>query len=286
MRLHVALLALILGASTACAAEEVAAPSSAGDDAEITKRTKAPSKRRSLDGYVCPAGASGVKVAFFDADSTLRVSKANAVTATSATDVDILPFAAAKIRALRKDGFLVAIISNQGGVSAGKTTYEVAEGGLALTASQLTSVGARVDYFDFAEADDEHRKPEVGMERELDEALRAKCKVGVDIAHSQMIGDSGYKKDVDGPHPDGRPADDFSNADRLFAENLKIPFQEPTDAFGWRAFGVYNVLGERELVPFLATLDRAAEEAASSGDKDRAKALRAEVAENRKLNGL
>ena len=81
-----------------------------------------------------------------------------------------------------------------------------------------------------------------------------------------MVGDSGYKKDVDENHPDGRPADDFSNADRLFAENLEIPFTEPEEAFGWETFKVHNVLGEAELVAFLKKMDETRASLVKKGD--------------------
>lgn len=245
----------------------------------------APEKRQTLDLYACPSGADGIGVAFFDADSTLRVSKVGSVTATSATDVDVLPFAATTIAKLRKKHKLIAIVSNQGGVGKGKTKYETAEGALALTAKRLGQLGGSVDWFDFAENEDEFRKPETGMASRLDEALRVKCGVGIDMAASQMIGDSGYKKGADGPHPDGRPADDFSNADRLFAENLSIPFQEPTDAFGWKPLGVYNLLGENELIAFLDAMEAEADAVASSS-ASRAKTLRTEAQRIREINGL
>jgi histidinol phosphatase-like enzyme len=177
-------------------------------------------------------------------------------------------------------------VSNQGGVSSGRTTLEIAEGALATTARRLFELGAKVDYFDFAEAEDEFRKPGIGMATKLEEVLRQKCGKSFDRAASQMIGDSGYKKEVDGPHPDGRPADDFSNADRLFAENVGVKFAEPTDAFGWRRFGVFNVLGETELVPFLAKIEAEAQRLRQSGDAEGARALDEEVTANRRVNGL
>jgi len=59
----------------------------------------------------------------------------------------------------------------------------------------------------------------------------------LDWKNSFMVGDSAYKKGVD-QRPDGKPGTHFSNADRLFAENLKIPFHEATDFFDWRKNGI------------------------------------------------
>lgn len=258
----------------------------AGDESEVVS-APAPQARRSLEGFTCPVSESGkAKVLFLDADSTVRVSKVDGVTATRVDDVDILPFAATTIRAYRRKGYVVAIISNQGGVASGKTKYEVAEGALRFTASQLGKLGARVDYWDFAEADDENRKPETGMGDKLEAALGEACKLTIDRDASLMIGDSGYKQGKDGPHPDGRPADDFSNSDRLFAENFGVPFLEPTDAFGWRDFEVFNVLGEKQLVAFYDRIEASAAALRAKGSETAARRLEAEVRRNRALNGI
>ncbi len=293
-----------------CCAAACSSPSaseSGSDDFVDEGEGKAPRVRRDLSDYQCPvvepaggggntAGGEGgagfgqpggVRAAFFDADSTLRVSKIGLVTAGSVDDVNVLPFAAKKIRALNQKGYLVAIVSNQKGVSTGKTTYEVAEGALIQVAKLISRLGARVDYLDFAEGDDEYRKPDIGMARKLDEVLREKCGVGIDIGRSQMVGDSGYKKGEDGPHPDGRPADDFSNADRLFAENLGVPFHEPCDYFGWRKYGeTYNIENQDQLEALLGAMSDAAADLRANGSPNKAKALEREVRDNRKVNGL
>lgn len=267
---------------TAGCAEDIDDDAADESEANATASLKA---RRELS-FTCPKGKALIKVAFFDADSTLRVSKQNGVTANAVDDVDVLPFAADFVKARSKEGFLVAIVSNQGGVSAGKTTFEVAEGALLTTAKKLGKLGGRVNYIDFAEAEDENRKPDRGMADRLDAMLKQKCGRGLDFKLSTMTGDSAYKKDVDGPSPDGRPADDFSNSDRLFAEKIGVAFAEPTDAFGWRAFGVFNVTGEKELVPFLDEITARAAELRKAGDTAAADALDAEVAANRKVNAL
>lgn len=256
------------------------------DAGETEGNVAAALKARRQLSFSCPQGKAGIKVAFFDADSTLRVSKQNGVTANAVDDVDVLPFAATTIKGLNKQGYLVAIVSNQGGVSVGKTTFEVAEGALLTTAKKLGQLGACVNYIDFAEAEDENRKPETGMADRLDETLKQRCGRGIDFAQSSMTGDSAYKKDSDGPSPDGRAADDFSNSDRLFAENAGLGFIEPKDAFGWRQFNVYNVTGERELLPFLDAISKTAAAYRTNGNAEQADALDAEVAANRKVNGL
>ncbi len=86
-----------------------------------------------------------------------------------------------------------------------------------------------------------------------------------------MVGDSAYKKGSDGPSPDGRPADDFSNSDRGFAEKLNIAFYEPTDYFDWRAYNVFNIAKPEELKQFITVLSTKAP---------------TEAANMKKINGL
>lgn len=179
-----------------------------------------------------------VKIAFFDADSTLRVALSGNVTATTADDVMLLPWVEKKIAELNKAGFLVAIASNQGGIANGFVTQEIADGALYTTIRLIRErdANAIVHYFDYAEANDSYRKPEKGMGLRLESILREKG-LTIDWAQSFMVGDSAYKTDVD-HHPDGRPGTHFSNADRLFAKNLGISFFEPNDFFGWRQYDI------------------------------------------------
>jgi DNA 3'-phosphatase len=307
MRLSLALFALVLlvsaGCETGVSQSEDAATSCEGayfDDGgrcrgangKFAKKTCCltpfAERRRDLAAYTCPEeAADGIPVAFVDADSTLRVSRSGSPTANEADDVYLLPFAAARIRELNDEGVLVAIVSNQGGVSKGYTPFEVAEGALVYVASQLNELGARVDYLDFADGYDEFRKPETGMAAKLDELLAEKCGANIDYARSSMTGDAGYKEGSDDVHPDGRPGDDFSNSDRLFAENLGIPFAEPTDAFGWRAWGTYNIHHASELVALLEAIEAEIAELEQSGDDpERLEMLANEVEKNRLVNGL
>lgn len=230
------------------------------------------SKRRRLVSVPCPADDAPMKVAFFDADSTLRVSKSGAVTANGPTDVNVLPLAARELRRLHDEGYVIAIVSNQGGIAAGHQTFESAEKALAFTVRQLRRLGGPVNWFDFAEKNDRFRKPNIGMAELLESRIQSRCGVGIDRTNSLMVGDSGYKRGVDGPHPDGRPADDFSNADRGFAENFGIPFHEPTDYFGWRAYDVFNIASQAELSSLVDAIE-------VGGDVE-------EAEQNRLVNGL
>ena len=93
-----------------------------------------------------------VRVAFFDADSTLRVSLSGSVSANSAKDVMLLPNVEVQIADLISKGYLIAIVSNQGGVKAGLVTLETADGALFYTIELISAKDpkARIHYFDFA----------------------------------------------------------------------------------------------------------------------------------------
>lgn len=283
---HGSLLLLATSLTAACAT----APDD-GTDLDVDGDGKADGisivkKRRSMTAVKCAPGTAKARVAFFDADSTIRVSKSGAVTANNPTDVNVLPFAAQEIKRLAGEGYVIAVVSNQGGVGAGIQTLATAEKALALAISKLRKLGAPVHYFDFAETNDHFRKPMTGMAELLDDKITTKCGEGIDLSQSFMVGDSGYKKDVDGPHPDGRPADDFSNSDRLFAENLGVPFHEPTDYFQWRDYEVFNIAKQAELTDFLDAIDARAAELRADGDEDAATALEDEAAANRAVNAL
>lgn len=200
-----------------------------------------PEHRRTLAHYNCPKefqASNHAKVAFFDADSTLRISKSKEVTATEEDDVIILPFVASKIKELNDRGYLVAIVSNQGGVKDNKEKFRVSNGALLFTIHQLARLGARVDYYDFAEFRDEKdlnkgfRKPAIRMATTLEDNLKISCKnqeLKIDKEESFMVGDSDKKPD------------DKYETDRLFAENYKIDFRRPHEYFHWIDFGITDI---------------------------------------------
>jgi HAD superfamily hydrolase (TIGR01662 family) len=189
--------------------------------------------RRVLDPAWKPPKSGKVKVAFFDADSTLRVTKSGAPTAQHATDVTLLPGVAARIKELNDLGYLVAIASNQYGGGKGSPIH-VSDQALAHTVALIAKEGGRVDYYDFAEHYDNDRKPNVGMALRIESQLQ-RLGLRIDRAASFMVGDSGWKAAKDGQpadkRPDGTDGIAHSNFDRLFAENYKIPFHEAPHFF-------------------------------------------------------
>lgn len=199
-----------------------------------------------------------IKVAFFDADSTLRIAPSGSVSANTPTDVRILPNVPKTLKMLADNNYLIYIVSNQGGVGSGNVTCEIADGALNFTVQEIIRQGGVVHGYDFAESSNEMRKPNVGMITKLEEILKKQFgeNIRIDKVNSFMVGDSAFKKE-----DKGKPADErmdlkalkitkgthFSNADRLLAQNYGIFFYEPTDFFGWRSLGV-DVLEKVEQV--------------------------------------
>ena len=121
---------------------------------------------------------------------------------------------------------------------------------MAETANQIRELGGVIHYIDYAENKDQFRKPQTGMAS----LLAAKIKnnfgedVGIDFQNSFMVGDAGYKKasakyngDI---MPDGKPGRDFSNSDRLFAENLGISFYYAPNFFEWKKIGFDELIDQ------------------------------------------
>ena len=240
---------LVVAASLSLASLAVAAPPEADP-------AKFPPDRRIIHDFKAPPGKQPVKIAFFDADSTLRVSAAGSVSANGPTDVIILPMVAAEIRKLNDEGYLLAVVSNQAGIAAGHVTLETANAALRYTTSQISRLGAQFHYYDFAEASDENRKPAIGMGKRLAGKIEAELGRKVDWSKTIMVGDSGWKKGVD-VEPDGTPGEDFSNADRLFGENLAKAFggvvwHHPRHYFHWLRHGVRNFENNKAVEKFVA----------------------------------
>jgi DNA 3'-phosphatase len=200
-----------------------------------------------------------IKVAFFDADSTLRVSKSGSPSANGPTDFIRLPNTTKKIAELNKEGYLVVIVSNQGGIPKFIT---LAEADLALNnmIAEYKEEGAIIHYYDFAENDDEFRKPGIGMA----ELLKAKLEnLGFfyDVKKSFMVGDSAYKRanpkknEPAEKRPDGRDGFNFSNSDRYFAQNANLTFYEPQYYFGWADYGVELIENTDDLKRLLKSIE-------------------------------
>ena len=208
-----------------------------------------PVERRMFATGWKPAGEGPATVAFFDADSTLRVTLSGRVTAGAVDDVLLLPGVATRLREVEARGEVIVVVSNQAGVAAGQTTFERAEGALATTLTLLDAKGARIPYFDFAPARDEDRKPGVGMPRKFEVAFENTFGRPIDWESSYMVGDAGWKRSD--TEPGGMAGDDFSNSDRGMAEALGIQFHHPRDFFGWAPLGVRNFHHHSQVTHFV-----------------------------------
>lgn len=182
-----------------------------------------------------PPAQAKIKVAFFDADKTLRVAPSGGLSANGPRDVMLLPFVAEKLGELAREGFLIAIVSNQAGIPR-EVSQADADAALRHTVRLIRRAGGQVHYYDFAARRNDDRKPGTGMARRLEHRLVENFGARIDLERSIMVGDSAYA--AGDRRPDGKPGDHHSNADRLFAERLGVAFREPADFFGWRAHGV------------------------------------------------
>ena len=242
-------LALAVAALTLLPVLALAAAPAAQPDPQLF-----PPDRRIIHNFHAPA-TGPVKIAFFDADSTLRVAPSGKPSANGPTDVAILPMLSEKLKKLRDDGYLLAVASNQAGIAAGFVTFDTANGAMRFALSQLSRLGVQFHYYDFAEANDDNRKPDIGMARRLAGKIEQELGRKVDWDHTIMVGDSAWKKGVD-VEPDGTPGEDVSNADRLFAENMAkafggVTFAHPRNFFAWLRFGIKNFDTYQTLTKFL-----------------------------------
>ncbi len=211
--------------------------------------------RRTVAPDFVPKDKTKIKVAFFDADSTLRISKIEkSVTATKEDDVLLLPHMSQALRKLEQENYLIYIVSNQGGVSTQKTSCAIAEKALQYTMEQIKKDNGVIHGYDFAENYDDSRKPSIGMALKLELVLKYIYgnEAAIDKANSIMVGDSAFQKGVDYKKLDANgnwieaiskeegavEGTHHTNSDRLFAKNYGIQFYEAAVFFGWRKNGI------------------------------------------------
>lgn len=190
-----------------------------------------------------------IKIAFFDADQTLRVTGGPHFYPQHGSDVVLLPFVAEKIKMLQESGYLIAIVSNQGAVSAGKILLSVADSALMQTVRLLEKKGAFIHYFDFADKFDVDRKPMPGMAERLEKKLgELNPSLKIDWKNSLMVGDAGYLASE--LKSGEKNIADYSNFDRTFAEKIGVRFIHARDFFGWTKYGVKEFITHQDLLEF------------------------------------
>ncbi|KAF2184429.1 PNK3P-domain-containing protein [Zopfia rhizophila CBS 207.26] len=171
------------------------------------------------------------KIAAFDFDSTLIASASGNRFGRDATDWKwwhgSVPGA---LRSLHEDGYLVAVLSNQGGISL-KGDPKTVKSDQRRLANFKTKVSAVLTQLDLpisvyaATGRDQYRKPRVGMWQELLEDYDIVPAASIDLENSFFVGDAGGREAVAGG------VKDHSCVDRDFAANIGIPFRTPEEHF-------------------------------------------------------
>jgi DNA 3'-phosphatase len=191
-----------------------------------------------------------VKVLVLDADQTVRISSTQFRAPRDPSQVIILPGVRAKIAEYQRQGYFVAIMSNQ--VNAVKDSgLGKIDSTMQETVRQIAGSGTPIPYYDFSEREADS-KPATAMFDKMQAALKAKFGPGatIDRAHSLYVGDAAYLTTE--TRPNGLPGIDSANFDRKFAENNHVPYQEPQDFFGWKQRGFNRIENTKDLARYEA----------------------------------
>eukprot|EP00743_Colponemidia_sp_Colp-15_P000382 GILK01000439.1.p1 GENE.GILK01000439.1~~GILK01000439.1.p1 ORF type:complete len:422 (+),score=77.69 GILK01000439.1:114-1268(+) len=176
------------------------------------------------------------KIAAFDLDSTLIVTKSGATFAKNASDWQFLHATKVKetLVRLHEEGHKLVIFTNQKGISKGKTSEADIKNKLS---DIVAAIGKPMQVF-AATTDDEFRKPCTGMF----DFMQRQCNGGITIDKSASL----YCGDAAGRGPSVmKKKKDFSAADWKFAMNLEIAFKTPENLF----------LGHRDVLKATWTFD-------------------------------
>lgn len=179
------------------------------------------------------------KLALFDVDGTLMVSRSGRRWATSCEDwIFAFPNIAEVLQARQSAGWTVALISNQSQADKDPACLEKIESLLAALESangwrplSLVATGK-------PKKNDLYRKPARGLYDVLLEHLGLTV---TDIEEVTMCGDAAGEDD---PYPPYR----WSDADRGFANNIGATFERPIDVFGIPKPPVPAAAGFKEVV--------------------------------------
>ncbi|ORY12270.1 polynucleotide kinase 3 phosphatase-domain-containing protein [Clohesyomyces aquaticus] len=193
-----------------------------------------------LVGRYSPSAASqstkalkgGQKIAAFDLDSTLITSASGKVFGRDATDWkwwhSSVP---GSLRDLHEDGYMLAVVSNQGGISlrGDPKTVKSDQKRLADFKGKVSAVLTQLDLpisVYAATGRDQYRKPRTGMWQELLEDHDLENADAVDLQNSFFVGDAGGRAAVA-----GGASKDHSCVDRDFAANVGLAFRTPEEHF-------------------------------------------------------
>ncbi|KAH7360036.1 polynucleotide kinase 3 phosphatase-domain-containing protein [Pyrenochaeta sp. MPI-SDFR-AT-0127] len=172
------------------------------------------------------------RVAAFDFDSTLVVSASGRKFGGDASDWkwwhSSVP---GRLKDLHDEGYLIAIVSNQGGISL-KPDPKTVKSDQKRLADFKSKVGAVLNQLDIpisvyaATRRDQYRKPRSGMWQELLDDYDLDHADLLDLETSFFVGDAGGREAVP-----GGAVKDHSCADRDFAANIGLPFHTPEEFF-------------------------------------------------------
>ncbi|MGZ3694557.1 MAG: hypothetical protein ACXWQO_10280 [Bdellovibrionota bacterium] len=198
--------------------------------------------RQTFRGAFTPSEKK-VRVAIFDADQTLRLSTTQYRAPRHPSEVLILPGVKERILQLNREGFFVAIMSNQQN-PVKDTGIEAINLTMNESLRLIETSGAQINYVDFSVTEDD-AKPSPLMFERLEKNIREKfgADYSIDRDSSFMVGDAAYIRPTPGVSPgelkpDGTHGVDTSNFDRKFAENSGIRFYEPQEFFSWEKNGI------------------------------------------------
>ncbi|XP_060602624.1 bifunctional polynucleotide phosphatase/kinase-like [Ruditapes philippinarum] len=191
------------------------------------------------------------KVAAFDIDGTIITTQSGKVFPTHPGDWRLLYYKEIpkKLKKLHEDGYKVVFITNQMGVSKGKTNMADLK---SKFSDVLDEIGIPVQIL-VSTKGGLYRKPCPGMWDFLTDKLNGG--VEVEVSQSFYVGDAA-----------GRPKDwapkkkkDFSCSDRLFALNIDLEFKTPEEYFVGYPAAKYSMpeFDPRKLSPKTQLLDPA-----------------------------
>ncbi|CAI5742607.1 unnamed protein product [Hyaloperonospora brassicae] len=168
-------------------------------------------------------GARPYKIAGFDLDGTLIVTKSGRKFALNLNDWKWFhpTLVKKKMDELARQGYTLAIVSNQNGVAKGHVTAAQMQNKLEAVVSKL---GLPMLAF-FSTEDDVMRKPRPGVWKELTRRLSAKGEQAIDKEASFYCGDAAGRPKVAGR------SKDFASTDYKFSLNAGIRFFTPEDLF-------------------------------------------------------
>ncbi|KAF2266661.1 PNK3P-domain-containing protein [Lojkania enalia] len=172
------------------------------------------------------------KIAAFDFDSTLVASASGKRFSKDAVDWKWWDSSVpGTLRSLHEDGYFVAVLSNQGGISL-KPNPKTVKSDQKRLGDFKGKVSAVLKQLDIpvsvyaATARDQYRKPRVGMWQQLLQDYNIESVDAVDLENSFFVGDAGGRNAVAGGAPK-----DHSCVDRDFAANIGIHFRTPEEHF-------------------------------------------------------